>query len=338
MAIIGTILLTILKIILIILCVIAALLCLILFTPVKYELSGTKDGSDLSGSVEVTFLFRAVIFRLRAEKKGDAEAVKSMHFYLFGIDPKEQKEKRRQKKKEERHRKKKAYLDQLKEEDPEKYEELKREAQQRKEARKAQETEKKDKERATETLKTEAAKQQGARANSQAADRKGGMPKQQQKQQQQKKKKKRNWSVIPYRIIEAVGRFFSKLCHISNGLSYWLSFLTSPLFLNALHHVSKSVMELLKALIPKRLSGRVEMGFDDPSATGRALAFACAYLKAYGPDFYVIPDFDQKKLEGHVSCAGQIRLVLPARLIVSLLLDRNVRQAYHIFKNRKEEA
>lgn len=348
MAIVGTILLTILKIILIILCVIAALLCLILFVPVKYELSGAKDGADLSGSVEVTFLFRAIIFRLRAEKRGDAEAVKSTHFYIFGIDPKEWKEKRRQKKKEAHHKKKKAYLDRLKKEDPEKYAELKREAQQRKKAREAQETAEKragetlqdkvtahSEENAGEMPKTHPAEEAGKTAEQ---DNKETSEEAKKEHKVRKSKKKLEWSAIPYKIIEGIGRFFSKLCHISNGLSYWISFLTSPLFLNALHHVSGSVIRLLKALLPKHLFGRVEMGFDDPSMTGRALAFACAYLKAYGPDFYVIPDFDQKKLEGNASCTGQIRLILPARLIVSLLLDRNVRQAYHIFKNRKEEA
>lgn len=338
MAIIGTILLTILKIILIIVCVVAALLCLILFVPVKYELSGTKEGSNLSGHVEVTFLFRAIVFRLKAEKKGDAELAKSMHFFIFGIDPKERKEKKRQKKREEHHKKKKAYLDRLKEEDPEKYEELKAEARARKEARQAAEGEV-ETSHAEDTPKKEPEPSPEKNAGSETEnDAPKASAEPEEEVRTKKPKKKRDWSVIPYKIIEGIGHFFSKLCHISNGFSCWFSFLTSPLFLNALHHVSGSVIRLLKALLPKKLSGRVEMGFDDPSMTGRALAFACAYLKAYGPDFYVIPDFDESKLEGNASCTGAIRLILPARLVVSLLLDRNVREAYHIFKNRKEEA
>ena len=73
--------------------------------------------------------------------------------------------------------------------------------------------------------------------------------------------------------------------------------------------VKENVIHLWKQIHPRRMRGKVIFGTGDPCSTGELLGVLALFYAWYGNGVQVIPDFEQKRIEGNVSFRGRIRMI-----------------------------
>lgn len=97
-----------------------------------------------------------------------------------------------------------------------------------------------------------------------------------------------------------------------------------------------SVKHIIRHIIPKRISGEIEFGLDDPCSTGQVLGIAGALYGFYGQSVRVIPNFEEACLNGEIFIKGRLRIFTFVRICIKLLLDNNFKRLRINFEKMKE--
>ena len=102
----------------------------------------------------------------------------------------------------------------------------------------------------------------------------------------------------------------------------------------ALGIIYQTIRDLLKHSTPKRITGEIIFGFDDPCTTGQVLGVISVVYAYIAPrKIRVIPDFQETRLEGHIDANGKVRGFTALRLILKLLRDEHFKN----FKGRIDQ-
>lgn len=102
--------------------------------------------------------------------------------------------------------------------------------------------------------------------------------------------------------------------------------------------VLKKAGRLLKHVLPRRISGTFDYGFEDPSVTGYITAVCGALYGRLGRAFTFRPDFENKKLEADAKFSGKIRLGYIAAVALRVYLNKDFKYSLKLAKTFKEEA
>lgn len=93
----------------------------------------------------------------------------------------------------------------------------------------------------------------------------------------------------------------------------------------AFARMKKELVWIKRFLKPRKLQADIRFGFGDPYRTGQALA-ALSMIYPFAGEYMVIePDFEEKVLEGELYVKGGMRLFHMGMLLIRLLIDSNVR-------------
>lgn len=98
-----------------------------------------------------------------------------------------------------------------------------------------------------------------------------------------------------------------------------------------------SIKKIVKHILPKKLSARVEFGTEDPAATGQLLGLLAVFYGYYGNSVQLEPNFQEEILQGEVFCKGRIRLFTLLIICIKLIVDKNFRRLIKNFNRFKEE-
>lgn len=88
-------------------------------------------------------------------------------------------------------------------------------------------------------------------------------------------------------------------------------------------YIWKHVRRFIRRVLPKKVRGKLYIGFEDPYMTGQAMAVAGLLCPIYKNALQVYPDFENQILEGELFMKGRVRLSSAAAL------------AFHLFRSRK---
>ena len=98
-----------------------------------------------------------------------------------------------------------------------------------------------------------------------------------------------------------------------------------------------TIYKVVLHLFPRQLRGFVNYGFDDPYTTGRVTSWTAAFYPLYAGSVEVTPDFTRSVLAGELEGKGRIRLGFFVRILIGLLLRKEVRFAIgYYLKCRKK--
>ena len=94
------------------------------------------------------------------------------------------------------------------------------------------------------------------------------------------------------------------------------------------------LLRLIRCLLPKKMSGRIEVGFEDPSVTGELLALWAAAMPLHRGIPEIVPDFEAEQGygRGEMVLSGRIIVFIILFLILRVLLDRNIRSIRREFR------
>ena len=97
----------------------------------------------------------------------------------------------------------------------------------------------------------------------------------------------------------------------------------------------KRIVQNSSALRPRKFTGAVRFGLEDPYDTGRILAVLSMLYPFYGEHIDIYPDFEYRILEGHLLIKGRIRGIYAVIVLWNLFFDKQVRTTYEHIKTFK---
>ena len=101
--------------------------------------------------------------------------------------------------------------------------------------------------------------------------------------------------------------------------------------------VKENVIHLWKQIHPRRMRGKVIFGTGDPRSTGELLGVFALFYAWYGNGVQIVPDFEQKRIEGNVSFRGRIRMITLICIAWRIIKNKDGRKLLHEWEKWKEE-
>lgn len=304
------ILLTILKIIGIILLVLIGLILLaaavILLVPIRYHGEGAREEKILSGNVKLTWLLHMISASASLSEDGT-----KIRVCLFGktIYPKTKKPPKKSKAKK----------------------------MPKQEATKKSEKSEKSKQQ-SDTVSKEVATIYEPQKPNPELPKKMDEPESEKKQQSQKEKSARpdvksKFEDIKQKLLAVKEKFIDSkagIQKIKNKIDYWKNLLTSDPMKEAMEFLWKKTKGLLHHILPRRMTGRIHFGFEDPSKTGKTLAYFSMLYPFTKENLVIEPEFETEELilEGDIAFRGRIRLGYLVYVALSVVLNKNIRRQY----------
>lgn len=101
--------------------------------------------------------------------------------------------------------------------------------------------------------------------------------------------------------------------------------------------VKENVIHLWKQIHLRRMRGKVIFGTGDPCSTGELLGVFALFYAWYGNGVQIVPDFEQKRIEGNVSFRGRIRMITLICIAWRIIKNKDGRKLLHEWEKWKEE-
>lgn len=130
-------------------------------------------------------------------------------------------------------------------------------------------------------------------------------------------------------------KFCDKINEITEKKDKISDFLTDETHKNAFLKLKNEAFHLLKKLKPKKIQGEITFGFEDPSLTGRLLAWISMIYPWIGEHTDITPDFEHRTLSGDLSIRGRLYVITPVVTAIRLILSKAVRRSFKDIRNFK---
>lgn len=140
-------------------------------------------------------------------------------------------------------------------------------------------------------------------------------------------------------ITEKIKCTYQKFCDNLNKITEKKDkisdFLTDETHKNAFLKLKNEAFHLLKKLKPKKIQGEITFGFEDPSLTGRLLAWISMIYPWIGEHTDITPDFEHRTLSGDLSIRGRLYVITLVVTAIRLILSKAVRRSFKDIRNFK---
>ena len=311
---------------LVLLFLVLLIVCTVLFLPFCYRAQVLKEEEGFAcvkASGRVSWLFGAVALTASyEEQKPEAQIL------LFGASLETWK--RRLKK----IRRGEASVSRTEENETENAPEAEKTAEQKAEAKKEQTSAEQPAEQKTDTVKKQMP-QRDAEKTQKAPDQ---TEKQQKVTAQKEQPEQEQEPDAPKKSI--LERFFGRIEYLPEKLLNLASRLLQTAFRLLelpfrLLDAKKEVLYFLKKAAPKKVTGTVRFGFNDPALTGETLGILGMIYGKLPKDLSIQPDFEQEILQGDVRMKGSFQAVTAAGIALRLFRDQNLRKTIRHFKHRR---
>lgn len=140
---------------------------------------------------------------------------------------------------------------------------------------------------------------------------------------------------LPFRLLEKLEQKIQAGRRLKRKWESVKKFFCSKMFREALLHAKKEVLYFLKKAAPKKVTGTVRFGFNDPALTGETLGILGMIYGKLPKDLSIQPDFEQEILQGDVRMKGSFQAVTAAGIALRLFRDQNLRKTIRHFKHKE---
>lgn len=140
---------------------------------------------------------------------------------------------------------------------------------------------------------------------------------------------------LPFRLLEKLEQKIQAGRRLKRKWESVKKFFRSKMFREALLHAKKEMLYFLKKAAPKKVTGTVRFGFNDPALTGETLGILGMIYGKLPKDLSIQPDFEQEILQGDVRMKGSFQAVTAAGIALRLFRDQNLRKTIRHFKHKE---
>ncbi|MBN2221232.1 MAG: DUF2953 domain-containing protein [Vallitaleaceae bacterium] len=125
----------------------------------------------------------------------------------------------------------------------------------------------------------------------------------------------------------------SKFQNVLEKMKKFYSFLEETENAKVLSFLISYIKKLIKAILPRKAKGRMIIGLEDPALTGyMAACTSWVYLYSKGK-VHIIPDFQQKIMNGTYKIKGKVYLYKLIYYIIRVILDHRVKRLISLAKD-----
>lgn len=294
----GAIILSVLafigKLLLGLLLLLLLLILLILFVPIRYDAYASKQNDDINAKVRVTWLLRLIRFQFIYPEPGKP-SLYIMFFDLLNRRPKKEKTRRKQRAKSKN------------ETVPESDEtEIPKDDSAESSAIDEQETNVKPPEDVTNSVVSEAASE-NAEENKQTIF---------QKLQSIPEKLK----AIKEKILQTE----NKVETLQQKALYYWELIKEPDTIALFHKVKPAILKALKQILPRTIHVKATIGLGEPDTTAQVYGIAEIMIAYLRQDIEIIPELNDKKIEGEALVKGRLYLFVLLWEVIKLLLNKKL--------------
>lgn len=129
----------------------------------------------------------------------------------------------------------------------------------------------------------------------------------------------------------------AKIKQVKNKLSHYVRILKREETKALLRLIIGQLSGIIRHVLPRKLDVRLRIGTGDPASTGRILALQGMLYPVIRDKVAVIPDFEEKHLEGTFYMKGRITAFVVLVCALRVIINKNFRQLIRILR-KKEEA
>lgn len=291
--------------------ILVLLVCIVLFVPFRYRIEAVSGGSadSIQADIRCTWLLRLVTFKA-SYRAGEFDW--NLRIFFKKMAEEEQTDASDFKK-----------FDEEVEDDEAKYKEM------------LEETEKTDEGRAEERQSVQKEVEEESRLPERTETKRKETEKDAQKEKTGPRKKRRKSENIyekcrqTFRKIKCtILRLCDKIKALSEKKEKLSAFILDDIHKTAFTKVKKEALRLLGRLKPKTVKAKIHYGFEDPYRTGQVLAGLSILYPFMGKQTEIVPDFEQKILEGTLLIRGKVHILHFVLLLWNLFWCREVRATY----------
>lgn len=139
-------------------------------------------------------------------------------------------------------------------------------------------------------------------------------------------------AVVPGLVKAKVLRLLEKLKLLWKKKEAVIAFFSDERHKMAIGTTLGTGKKLISHLFPQKIRGTLLFGTGDPESTGKALAVFGILYGAYGKQFLIVPDFNEKKLAVDVNVRGRIRFATLLLYGIRCWRNKQVRRLYKDLK------
>ncbi len=120
-------------------------------------------------------------------------------------------------------------------------------------------------------------------------------------------------------------------------ISSIISFIREKETRSAIGKAKRELIALLRYLLPTKAELDFRIGTGDPATTGLIIGGISLMPFVYQKGIHIVPDFEEKVVQGNGKIKGRIRVIYFIRLLVRMYRDKELRRVWNRM-NKKEAA
>lgn len=148
--------------------------------------------------------------------------------------------------------------------------------------------------------------------------------------------------------LKGIRKFFQEIPRIIRKISLtiqniygkidsWKRFAEHPRVRAAIILIKEDIKKLLHHVFPRKISGSVRFGSEDPSVTGAVLAVLGMTFPVHQNRVEIQPVFENENLlEGNIKMKGRIYGIVPLKIFIELYFDKNIKYIISRWKNKED--
>ena len=140
---------------------------------------------------------------------------------------------------------------------------------------------------------------------------------------------------FPQWLYEQVRKIRLTISGFCGKIKQWRDFFCGNAFKRAVRFVLNKGGALIKHIRPRKITGNVMYGLEDPATTGQILAVLSVIIPMYKGKFRVVPMFNQKILEGDIYIKGHILGFTLVKIAWSVYRNKDVKEVINHFRKRE---
>ncbi len=146
-----------------------------------------------------------------------------------------------------------------------------------------------------------------------------------------------------HKLLASLKKIWNKLkktqltiAAICDKIKRWKSFLERKATKRSLAYMKDLMFRLLRHIRPRKISGYLEYGFEDPSQTGQILGLISMCYPYEQNGFQVIPHFEKSCLAFSLKIKGRIYGCVLLKMVVDTIRNKAVMKTIRVLRHKEE--
>lgn len=140
---------------------------------------------------------------------------------------------------------------------------------------------------------------------------------------------------LPAAILGKIRKIRLTFQNFCDKIRRWREFLKAETTKEALRFLLEKGKGLLRHILPRKIKGMIQFGFEDPALTGQVLGAAAMFYPFYGKTLQLQPVFDQQVLEGEIFFSGRMFGCYFLWTAWKIYRKKEVKRTYQRFQNKE---